>query len=67
MEDKQIWKFRCASCGETFEVEVSRGQKPADFARAKACPTCHCQPGTDNTGHRVVGFQSRRTAPFPRN
>lgn len=65
--DAQLWKFRCASCGETFEVEVSQGQKPTDFARAKACPNCHRLPGADNPWHRLVGFQSRRIPPYPRN
>jgi len=66
-ENTQLWKFRCASCGEMFDIEVSHGQRPADFARAKACPSCHRLPGTENPWHRLVGFQSRRTPPYPRN
>jgi NAD-dependent SIR2 family protein deacetylase len=65
-QDAQVWKFRCAGCGETFEVEVSQGQKPSDLAQAKACPNCHRLPGPDNSWHRLVGFHSRRIAPYPR-
>ena len=65
--DTQLWKFRCASCNDTFEVEVSQGQKPTDLARGKACPNCHRLPGAENPWHRLVGFQSRRIAPLLRN
>jgi hypothetical protein len=62
--DTQVWKLKCGSCGETFDVELMPGQRPTEYAREKTCPNCHSAPSALNKpGHRVVGFQSRRTAP----
>jgi rubredoxin len=63
--DTQVWKFKCRSCGEIFEVETGAGQNSVDLAKQKPCPLCSAEPGSiDNPWHQVVGFQSRRAAPY---
>lgn len=59
----EMWKFKCQNCGETFEVELTHGQRTVEFARDKSCPSCHKNPANEEIPwHRVVGFSSRRVA-----
>ena len=63
--EKEVWKFKCRSCGEIFQVETGAGQTSVDLAKQKPCPSCNTEPGSiDNPWHQVVGFQSRRAKPY---
>ncbi|HEX9443493.1 MAG TPA: hypothetical protein VGA73_05205 [Candidatus Binatia bacterium] len=59
----EMWKFKCQNCGDTFDVELTPGQRAVEFARDKTCPNCHKSPANEEIPwHLVVGFRSVRPA-----
>src|SRR5258706_169407 len=35
----EMWKFKCQNCGDTFDVELTPGQRAVEFARDKTGTT----------------------------
>ncbi len=62
--DAGTWTLKCQHCGETFDLELTEGQRVVEFARDKACPGCKISPlsATGNTAlanwHHVIGFHA---------
>jgi hypothetical protein len=52
-------EIEVSECDNSFDLELTDGERIAALAKEKSCPNCHNTPETDSTGwHHIIGFRA---------